>query len=271
MKKTLFIVTAFLLIHRAAALAGPSVLTRSYDNARTGANTSETTLTPHNVLHDGMKKLFSVRLKGDDPRIEAQPLYVPGMVMNDHKKHDVLYVFSMANNIWAFDANTGAPIWPHPVSLGPPFRPALTDPVDIHHINRSFGILSTPVIDLKSSSIYAVNWIVDANGNRVLHLNAIRLRDGQLRHQPLTLQTSFTTAAGPQISLNQVQKQRAALLLVPLRGEPSPPAHRITSRSWKRAGATRASLAWLTRRSKCVMASSNSLACLKRISRHEHR
>jgi outer membrane protein assembly factor BamB len=218
---------ALLLAQITNGRAGQSVLTRSYDNGRTGANTSETVLSPAAILERGIRKVRTLRLKGDDPRIEAQPLYVPGMLMPDSKRHDVLYVFSMSNNIWAFDINTGALVWPHSVSLGKPFLPAPNDAVDIHHINKSFGILSTPVIDLVSSTIYAVNWIVDDHNNRVLHLNAIRLRDGQPRHPPLTIQASFTNTAGQQISLNPVQKQRAALLLVPLRDKPVPPAHKM--------------------------------------------
>ena len=93
-----------------SAEAGTPVLTRSYDNGRTGANTSETVLTPA-VVSNGLKKLFSLQLNGDDPRIEAQPLYVPGITMSDGKTHDVVYVFSMANNVWAFDALTGKRIW----------------------------------------------------------------------------------------------------------------------------------------------------------------
>jgi outer membrane protein assembly factor BamB len=153
------------------------VLTRSYDDARTGANLSETVFTPHTVLHQGLKKLFSLELVGDDPRIEAQPLYVPAVTMSDGNVHDVLYVFSMANNVWAFDANTGAPIWPQPVSLGPAFQPRQGDIGG--KINKSYGILSTPVIDADAGLIYLVNRLSDAatHQSRTLQLHA--LADGQ--------------------------------------------------------------------------------------------
>lgn len=217
---------ALLLLATAAAWAGPSVLTRSYDNARTGANTSETVFTPDKVAQ-GMTKRFSIHIP-DDPRIEAQPLYVPGMLMPDGVKHDVLYVFSMANTVWAFDANTGAPLWSHPASLGPPFRPPPGDGVDINPpINVAWGIVSTPVIDLASSTLFIVNWIVDAQGKRQLRLHALRLRDGKPRRPALPIAASFTNAAGQNISLNQVQKQRAALLLHPLRGSASPSKHKM--------------------------------------------
>ena len=207
------------------------VLTRSYDNGRTGANTSETSLAPSKVLAQGLTKIFTLRLVGDDPRIEAQPLYVPGITMSDNKKHDVLYAFSMSNNVWAFDANSGAPVWPHPVSLGPAFLPKKDDPVDSKNINKSFGILSTPVIDLDSGTIYIVNWLSDqqTHQSRAFRLNAIRLSDGQPQagKAALPIQASITNQAGQELSLNQVQKQRAALLLVPLKGKAPPAAHKI--------------------------------------------
>ena len=82
-----------------------AVLTRSYDNGRTGANLTETTLTPHKVATKGLKRVRHFDLTGDDPRIEAQPLYVPGVKMPDGNKHDVLFVASMGNRIWAFDVD----------------------------------------------------------------------------------------------------------------------------------------------------------------------
>jgi hypothetical protein len=57
-------------------MAETVVLTRSYDNARTGACTSETILTASAVASRGLKRVRSF-VVADDPRIEAQPLYVP--------------------------------------------------------------------------------------------------------------------------------------------------------------------------------------------------
>jgi hypothetical protein len=85
----------------------------------------------------------------------------------------------MSNRVWAFDSGTGEALWPRPVSLGKPFLPALDDPVDIYHINRSFGILSTPVVDQDANTIYVVNLIVDGHGDRQFRLNAMRLQDGK--------------------------------------------------------------------------------------------
>ena len=121
-----------------------SVLTRSYDNARTGSNQNEKKLTPANVAKQGLQSI-TLTPTGDDPRIEAQPLYVPALTMVDGKKHDVIFVSTMSNNVWAFDADTGAKIWE--TSLGQPFLPLKGDAVDVTGMNKSFGILSTPTID----------------------------------------------------------------------------------------------------------------------------
>jgi outer membrane protein assembly factor BamB len=136
----------------------------------------------------------------------------------------------MSNRVYAFDAQTGDAMWAAPVSLGKPFIPDPADPVDIHHINRSFGILSTPVIDRASETIYAVNWIVDEHGDRQLKVNATQLSDGRSppgKQQPLSIKAAVTNAAGQQIRLDQVQKQRAALLLVPLGETASPSVHKL--------------------------------------------
>lgn len=214
----------------AATATKHAVVTRSYDNNRTGADTDEHSLTPSAIKARGLHKVFSLKVESDDPNIEAQPLYVPDVQMADGTRHDVIYVFSMSNNVRAFDANTGAALWPRPVSLGKPFVPDPSDPVDIYHINRSFGILSTPVIDQETGTIYAVNWIVDSGGNRQLKLNALDLKDGKPprgKEQPLAIEASVTNSSGQKIALNQVQKQRAALLLVPLPAEPSPQTHKM--------------------------------------------
>src|SRR5262249_39058714 len=132
-----------------------NVLTRSYDNARTAANTQETQLTPGNVA--GLKFLRSLNVDpDDDKRLEAQPLYFSNIEMSDGVQHQgVAFICTMANNVYAFDAIAGTKIW-GPVKLGPgePITPA-PDPklpkpaneLDLYGINDRWGILSTPVID----------------------------------------------------------------------------------------------------------------------------
>ena len=129
--------------------------------------------------------------------------------MSNGKKHDVIFVCTMSNNIFPFDADSGARIWAQPSFLGQPFLPGWNDAVDSKHINRSFGILSTPVIEGESGIMYAVDWDTNDPGHqdRSLHVNAIRIADGKpVPGKPqLLIAASVKNAAGQTVSLSQVQ------------------------------------------------------------------
>jgi hypothetical protein len=197
------------------------VLTKSYNNARTGANPAETTLIPAAVGSSGLRKLFSLAITDDARGVEAQPLIVPDITMPDGNKHDVVYLCSMANTIWAFDANNGAPLWPNPASLGIPIKN--TKQIDTWLINDHWGILSTPVIDRDTETLYVVSYS-SADGtqnNASHHLHAIRLRDGTDRMPPIMVQGTTMNSSGSPVSFNQLQKQRAALLLTKMGQKPN--------------------------------------------------
>jgi hypothetical protein len=206
-------------------MAQTAVLTRSYDNARTGTNMSETILTPAAVASKGLRRVRSFAID-DDPRIEAQPLYVPHLAMPDGKAHDVLFVASMGNHIWAFDVD-GNGTWKTP-QLGAPFVPPevpnqghRSTTIDSWGINIAWGILSTPVIDLDANRIYCVNWILQ-NDKPVLFAHRIDIATMTEIGTPEPIEASLGTqvdAHGKLVKLQPDQKQRAALLLVPLRGE----------------------------------------------------
>jgi len=132
----------------------PSITTRSYDLARTGAIDNETALTASAIRTRGIVKLFSMAIP-DDPRLEAQPLAVGGLCMKDGKTHDVIFQASMGNTVYAFDAQTGGQLWK--TNLGRPI--ASTKPIDAWLVNVSWGILSTPVIDEAAGILYACAWI----------------------------------------------------------------------------------------------------------------
>jgi outer membrane protein assembly factor BamB len=205
----------------ATSVSAQPVLTRSYDNSRNGANTDEKKLTPANAA--GVHLLRQLALDaGDDLRIEAQPLYVPRLAMSDGP-HDVLIVCTMGNNVYAFDVNSGAKLWKR--NLGTPITPqpqgtlgtglTKTD-IDLFGINNKWGILSTPVIDIDTGTLYVVNWSsVNGQRNGAEHkLNALDLKTGKASHAPLVL----TGNAGPNVVFHSPdQKQRSALLLSPLR------------------------------------------------------
>jgi outer membrane protein assembly factor BamB len=214
---------------------GTAVLTRSYDNGRTGANLTETQFTPAVVVSKGLTRVRSFQVD-DDLRIEAQPLYVPGIQMPDGKKHNILFVASMGNHVWAFDVD-GSGVWKTP-ALGMPFDPPENEQPGQHRsttidgwgINIDWGILSTPVIDLDESRMYLVNWMTQETPpgppQRSLFAHRIDLSTMQEIGNPTPIQGTLTDeqgkpvldARGKPVVLQPDQKQRAALLLVPLRG-----------------------------------------------------
>src|SRR5216683_514118 len=99
-----------------------TVLTGQYDNARTGANLNETVLNTSNVLHSFFSqsqfgKLFTRAVDGD---LYAQPLYVPNINIPGEGVRNVVYVATMHNTVYAFDADNASqstPLWQ--VKLGP--------------------------------------------------------------------------------------------------------------------------------------------------------
>jgi hypothetical protein len=118
-----------------SALAQVNVLTYHNNNSRTGANPNETILSPQNVNQANFGKLFSYNVEG---HIYAQPLYVSGLNIPGQGKHNVVFVVTEHNDVYAFDAdnNSGASgglLW-H-VNLGP----SAATP------NQDFGNESSPL------------------------------------------------------------------------------------------------------------------------------
>ena len=196
-----------------------SVVTRAYDNARTGANTHEAVLTAGKVRRDGIRRLYSISLPGDARGVEAQPLVVTGVALPDGTRRDVIYLATMANQVSAFDAANGRPLW-H-VVLGTPITGSQA--IDSHLINDHWGVLSTPVIDPATQTMYVVAWVSPdrsvANAEHLLY--AVRIGDGTLAHPPLSLEgAQYSPGHGlpPQQFKSAARKQRASLLLTTVNG-----------------------------------------------------
>ncbi len=197
-----------------AALPGRSqvsVLTQHNDNLRTGANLSETTLTTSNVNAGMFGKLFSCPVDG---HIYAQPLYVPHVDIAGGT-HNVLYVATAHDSVYAFDADNGAELWM--VSLGTPVPSSV---INTPNIQVEVGIISTPVIDPGSSTIYAVALTYE-NNVQIFRLHALDLATGDEKPGSPTLISAQVSGAGDgndgagHILFNAAKEnQRAALTLV---------------------------------------------------------
>jgi hypothetical protein len=200
-------VSAFVLalIVTNAGFALPSVLTQDYDNTRSGANLSESILTPASVSSATFGKLFSYPV---DEEVHAQPLYVPNLAIAGGT-HNVVYVATMGNSVYAFDADNAAtantPLWS--VNLGQSV-PQSQYLFIAGGGNSKNGIYSTPVIDPTSNTIYVLThtWST-ANQLITLQLHALDLATGAEKFGgPATL-----SAPGLDPVLNL---QRAGLLLL---------------------------------------------------------
>jgi hypothetical protein len=153
-----------------------NVLTYHNDNSREGANLSETILTPANVNQDSFGKLFSY---GVDGYVYAQPLYVSGLNIAGQGAHNVIFVATEHNSVYAFDADSnagdnGGLLW-H-VNLGTAV-PTPNPDLPFQAIQPEVGITGTPVIDLGSQTLYVDAFTWDGT-NFFHHIHALNLADG---------------------------------------------------------------------------------------------
>lgn len=151
------------------------VLTYHNDNSRTGAQLHETILKPAGVNAGSFGKLFSIPVDG---KVDAEPLYVSGVVMPGLGTHNVLLVATEHDSLYAFDADSGAELW-HSSLLGTGEVPS--DPRGCEHVTPEIGITATPVIDrnLNGGTIVAVAMSKDSSGQYHQRLHAISLLSGQ--------------------------------------------------------------------------------------------
>ena len=117
-------------------------LTRQGDNARSGWNPHETTLTQQSVIAKGFRRTTMIPVVGDARGMEAQPLIVPG-VQTSRGLRDVMILPSMANVVRGVDAHDGSAIW-QTEQLGTPVTGS--GQIDMHRINDHWGCLSTGIV-----------------------------------------------------------------------------------------------------------------------------
>jgi hypothetical protein len=206
------------------ALAFPPALraqvtTSQYDNARSGANVRETILNPRNVNVRQFGKLFSIPVDGD---VYAQPLQLARVAIAGKGTHDVVFIATEHDSVYAFDATgrTVQTLW-H-VSLLDPALGATPIPFrDLHcpFIQPEVGITSTPVIDAKTQTLYALARTKE--GSRyVQRLHALDVRSGAERQgSPVEVRASVSGrgagAVQGQVAFDpQRENPRASLLLV---------------------------------------------------------
>jgi uncharacterized protein (TIGR03437 family) len=189
-----------------------SVLTWHNDNARTGQNLQETILTPANVNASTFGKLFAIQTDG---KVDAQPLYVPGITFSANSVHNTLFVVTEHDSAYAFDADTGAELW-HVSLLGA--NETTSDDRGCGQVVPEIGITSTPAIDLQSGqhgTMYVVAMSKDGSGNYHQRLHALDLTTGAEQFGgPVEIRATYPGSGSESTFDPKVHKERPGLLIV---------------------------------------------------------
>jgi len=194
--------TALLL---APSAKSADVLTQHNDQFRSGANLTESVLTPANVTVSKFGKLFSYAVDGS---VYAQPLSVSNLSIGGGT-HNVVYVATMEDSVYAFDADKNTTYW-HVSFTGGTITPVpITDITFNNNLNihGNVGIVSTPVIDRSTSTIYVLARTKDtSNGTYIQKLHALDLATGAEKlGGPVTINASGFNS--------KMQNQRPGLVL----------------------------------------------------------
>ena len=202
---------------RVVVTNSPGVFTWDNDAAHTGQNLNEVVLTTGNVNSTQFGKLFSLEVDG---QVYAQPLYVRGVSIPGQGTHNVLYVATENDSVYAFDADglTTEPLW-YVSFINPPS--VTTFPwtaVSCMNIGSQVGITGTPVIDPSQGVLYLVA-ATDENGQLFQRLHALDLTTGAERlGGPVAISASVpgtgAGSVGGMVSFNPVREdQRPGLTL----------------------------------------------------------
>jgi Legume lectin domain/Chitobiase/beta-hexosaminidase C-terminal domain len=216
---------ASLLVCAAGALA-QNVITEHYDNARTGLNPNETILSTSNVNTTSFGKLFSQSVDG---QIYAQPLYMAGITISGKGTHNVIFVATENDSVYAFDAdNNGggnaSPLWKVSLLDGAHGAASGATPVPQPDISSTdiqpiLGITGTPVIDPSTNTMYVVSKTKE-NGSYPQRLHALDITSGAEKFGgPVTISASVSGngngSSGGTLNFDtKWENNRAGLLLL---------------------------------------------------------
>jgi hypothetical protein len=184
-----------------------SVLTQHNDAARDGLNASETLLTLSSVNTGNFGKLFSLPVDG---YVYAQPLYVSNVAIPGNGTHNVVYVATMHDSLYAYDADglTLQPLWALslaavscPTGWTCSSVPTANEYVTSTDIVPEIGILSTPVIDPATNTLYVVAKTMEILGgttNYIYRLHALDIATGAERaNSPVIIQGQVPGSGSP--------------------------------------------------------------------------
>jgi hypothetical protein len=207
------------------ARADVAVLTQHNNLARTGANLEETVLNTTTVNLNRFGLAFTRIV---DDQVYAQPLVMTNVDIPGNGPHNVVYVATVNDSVYAFDADDPAASTPYwqvsftNANAVPPCNTDMTGACGGNYIDFSgnMGIVSTPVIDPGSETIYVLVRTKEFGAAFVQRLHALDIRTGaEMANSPVTI-TATCAGNGDGSSANvltfdpQKQNQRSALSLI---------------------------------------------------------
>jgi len=153
------------------------VFTQGYNSSRTGQNRDETVLTPLNVTESKFGKIYSYSVDG---QVYAQPLYAYNLNIPGQGTHNVVYVETQFDSVYAFDADgkQSTPLWHDSfIDLAQGIQPVPCGTADNGDqvscsVYPMYGITGTPVIDPTTNTMYLVARTYNVNtgvGYQTLH------------------------------------------------------------------------------------------------------
>jgi hypothetical protein len=183
-----------------------AVTTYHYDNFRTGWNADETSLTYSTVGSSSFGLLHAVTL---DDQVDAQPLVVPNETTTrgtSPGKHDVVYVATENDTIYAIDASSGTILFDQ--HLGSP----VPSPLGCNNNGPNVGINGTPVIDQAANVMYVIAYTLDS-GTPTYRIHELDLADLSDVVAPVVVSASHSLSDGSTFQFNATyQRQRPGLL-----------------------------------------------------------
>jgi hypothetical protein len=201
------VLTILTLLSASLVFSQTAITTYHVDNNRTGWNSHETALTPANVRPSSFGLLHKIAL---DDQVDGQPLFVPAVTITagvHQGQHDVVYVATEGNTIYAIDAEAGT------ILLNPNFGKPVGYPLGCTNNGPNVGINSTPVIDLTSNTLYVVIYTQDLTGP-AYRIHALDLGSLTDKTTPQVVVASHTLTNGTTFNFNATyQRQRPGLLL----------------------------------------------------------
>jgi autotransporter-associated beta strand protein len=205
-------------------LLSVNVTTARYDLARDAANTSETTLTPSNVNTSSFGKIASMTV---DAQVYTQPLIMNGVAVPGYGTHNVVYVATENDTVYALDAQGNNP------AQGYLWKTSLLD-LDVSNTGETavpetdygttditpiLGITGTPVIDPTTNTLYVVGLFKETNATYQQRLYALDITDGAVKLGgpaviSATVAGTGTGTSGGQVTFSAFREnQRSALTL----------------------------------------------------------